>query len=60
MNLGKIGSFSVAQFKNVYVNKTDSFGVEHIPKEIRKFIGNILQILYFKETTKFILQIFLE
>ena len=31
----------------------DSFGVEYIPKEITKFIGN-------KKTIEFILQVFIE
>ena len=26
--------------KNIEINYSDSFGVEHVPREIKKFIGN--------------------
>ena len=35
-----IGTLWIALFLLNNVNYFDSFGVEHIPKEIRKFIGN--------------------
>ena len=48
INLGEyksIGTHWITLYVNDNITYFDSFGVEHIPREIRKFIGNTIHMI---------------